>query len=85
MGQCVVAETTTLDSVTLGVFCTVLSNVLSTSKGVILGAMEGCNCGVMIALDSGTMGLGVSTLGCGMVLVSFKISLLVLTLSVVVY
>ena len=54
LGDGVVLETTTLDSVTLGVFCTVLSNVFSAGKGVISGAMEGCNCGGIITLDSGT-------------------------------
>ena len=78
-GDGLVLETTTLDSGTLEVFCTVLSSVVSAGKGVILGAMEVCNYGGIITLDSGTEGLGASTLGFGMVLESFRISLLLLT------
>ena len=81
LGDGVVLETTTLDSATLGVFCTVLSTVVSPGKGVILGSMEGCNCVGIITLDSGTVGLGASTLGCEMVLMSFRSSLLLLTFS----
>ena len=43
------------DSVPVGVFFTVLSNVVSTGEGVILGAMEGCTCGSMTTLDSDTV------------------------------
>ena len=53
---------------------------MSPGKGVILGAMEGCNGGGIITLDSGTVGLSASTLGCEMVLMSFKSSSLLLTL-----
>ena len=79
LGDGIVLETTTFDSVTWGVFYMVLSNVVSAGKGVILGVMEGCDCGGIIILDSGTVGLGASTVGCGMVLMSFRISLLLLT------
>ena len=80
LGDGVVLKTTTIDSGTLEVFCTVLSSVVFANKCVILGAMEGYNCGGIITLDSGTVGLGSSTLGFGMVLVSVIISLLLLTL-----
>ena len=80
LGDGVVLKTTTLDYGTLDLFCTVLSSVVSASKGVILGAMEVCNYGGIITLDSGTVRLGSSTLGFGMVLESFRISLLLLTL-----